>query len=457
MTVAVDPVAAAERQIVAEHQLREKIVNEEFKIWKKTVPLLYDTIHTHVLDTPLLSVQFLPSYTVSDNKNKISVRLVVGTNTSGRDTDYLRLVQLELPSTLAPDFASFAVGDSIPIPMNGDGTDLFSILNSWKHPGEVNKLKVSPLGDKVVTFDNQGTVHLYNLKDETPVDYAFHSAEGYALDWVSETEFLSGANDSKIALWDVANTTAPVKQFNSHSAVINDLSYSAAAKVLFGSVADDFSTQIHDIRAPEESPVIKINNSHIQNSIAFHPLLSSLFATGGKDNVVNLYDARNTREPIRKLFGHNDSVVGLMWDKSADPTYLYSWGLDKRVITWDLSKLSEEVTYPTSDASESKRRTRVFEDPCFAFVHGGHTNRINDVSVHAQIQNLFASAGDDNLLEIYKPKTLLDDTEEEEADEEEEEEEQEEAKEETKEEPKEEQDEESKEEADEQQDVDMKE
>lgn len=425
MTVAVDPVSVAERQIVAEHQLREKVINEEFKIWKKTVPLLYDTIHTHVLESPLLSVQFLPNYTVSENKNKISVQALFGSNTSGREQDHVKLVLLDLPSTLAPDFSTFAVGDSIPIPMNGDGLDSFKVLQSWKHPGEVNKIKVSPNGEKWITFDNQGLVHLYNRKDETPVDFSYHTSEGYALEWVSDTEFLSGANDSRIALWDIKDASKPLKEFNSHTAVINDISFSPAAKVLFGSVADDFNTYIHDLRSPEESPAIKVSTNHIQNAISFHPLLSSLFATGGKDNVVNLYDARNTKEPFRKLFGHNDSVVGLTWDTCYDPNFLYSWGLDKRVINWDLSKLSEEVTYPSSEASESKRRTRVTEDPCLAFIHGGHTSRINELSVHPKIPNLFATVGDDNLLEVYKSKTLLDEEEDEEEEEKEEAEEEE--------------------------------
>lgn len=427
MTVPVDPLVSSERQIVAEHQLREKVINEEFKIWKKTVPLLYDTIYTQALESPLLSVQFLPSYTVSEDKNKISVQAVFGTNTSGREQDHIKLAQLELPSTLAADFADFSVGDSIPIPLNGDSAGSFKILLSWKHPGEVNKIRVSPNGEKVITFDNQGVVHCYNLQDETPKDFSYHQSEGYALEWVSETEFLSGANDKRIAMWDL-NSSSPIKEFKSHSAVVNDISYSSAAKVLFGSVADDFYTHIHDIRAPEESPAIQIENGHIQNAIAFHPLILSLFATGGKDNVVNLYDARNTKEPFRKLFGHNDLVVGLTWDNSSEPNHLYSWGLDKRVITWDLTKLSEEVTYPSAETAETKKRNRATEDPCLAFVHGGHTNRINDVAVHPRVGNLFASVGDDNLLEFYKPKTLL---EEEQEEEEEEDAENEEAKDET--------------------------
>ncbi|EEQ39755.1 Histone-binding protein RBBP4 or subunit C of CAF1 complex family protein [Clavispora lusitaniae] len=410
-----DPLVAAERQIVSEHQLREQVINEEFKIWKKTVPLLYDTIHTHAMKWPLMAVQFLPKYTVSEDKNTISVNLAIGTNTSGREQDLVQVVSLDLPSTFAPDFDEFAVSSSIPIPMNGSESS-FKVVHSWNHPGEVNKLQVSPDGESILTFDNQGTVHLFSSPEKPSVDFKFHDSEGYGLDWVSSTEFLSGANDSKLALWDVVKPEAPKEKILTHSAVINDISFSRPSKYLFGSVSDDFSTQIHDIRAINQSPVIKITNNHVANAISFHPSVSSLFATAGKDNVVKLYDARNVNEPIRLLFGHNDSVVGLTWDADNEPNLLHSWGLDKRVITWDLNYLGEEYTYPTSESSDSKRKTRHMEDPCLKFVHGGHTNRINDFSVHPTISNLYASVGDDTLLEVFKPKTLVEEDDQKEDD-----------------------------------------
>lgn len=400
-----DPLIAAERQVISEHQLREQVINEEFKIWKKTVPLLYETIHTHAVEWPLMSVQFLPNYSVSEDKNSISVSLVVGTNTSGRAQDLLQVLSLDLPSTFAPDFDTFAVGSSIPIPLNGTNSPL-KVIKSWNHPGEVNKLKVSPNGKRILTFDNQGIIHVYDMNDALEQAFRFHDSEGYCLEWVSDSKFLSGANDLQIALWDLATPNAPVQKILSHSAVINDISFSKPSKYIFGSVSDDYTTQIHDIRSPKLSPVMKITNSHIANAIAFHPSISSLLATAEKDNVVKLYDARNLNEPVRLLFGHNDSVVGLAWDTEQEPSFLHSWSLDKRVNTWDLSFLGEEFTYPTSEHPDSKKKTRQMEDPCLKFVHGGHTNRVNDFAVHPTVSNIYASVGDDTLLEVFKPKTL---------------------------------------------------
>lgn len=409
MTVS-DPIAVAEQVLVSEHQLHEKIINEEFKIWKKTVPLLYDTIHSLALNYPLLSADFFPSYTISDNKNQLTAKLAVGTNTSGKDQDHVHIVDVTLPSTLAPDFADFAIGENLPIPASASENAL-KISRLWKHPGEVNRVRVSPDGTKLITFDNKGVIHLYEEQSESCKNYSFHTAEGYCLEWVSDLQFLSGANDNQIGLWDLATTSGPTKKFTTHSAVINDVSYSRPSKVLFGSVSDDFTTQIHDLRAPEESPAIKISEKFIQNAIQFHPDIASLFSTAGKDNVVTLYDARNTREPLRKFFAHNDSVLGLKWGGSAEPDYLYSWGLDKRVLSWDLNQLGEEFVPPVIDVTDSRRRLKYTSDPCLHFIHGGHTRRINDLALHPTIPSLFASVGDDCLLQLYKPKVVLEHSE----------------------------------------------
>lgn len=35
-------------------------MNEEYKIWKKNTPFLYDLVVTHALEWPSLTVQWLP-------------------------------------------------------------------------------------------------------------------------------------------------------------------------------------------------------------------------------------------------------------------------------------------------------------------------------------------------------------------------------------------------------------
>jgi histone-binding protein RBBP4 len=41
-------------------EAEEKVINEEYKIWKRNTPFLYDLVITHALDWPSLTVQWLP-------------------------------------------------------------------------------------------------------------------------------------------------------------------------------------------------------------------------------------------------------------------------------------------------------------------------------------------------------------------------------------------------------------
>ena len=43
--------------------VEERVVNEEYKIWKKNTPFLYDLVMTHALEWPSLTSQWLPDVT----------------------------------------------------------------------------------------------------------------------------------------------------------------------------------------------------------------------------------------------------------------------------------------------------------------------------------------------------------------------------------------------------------
>jgi hypothetical protein len=41
----------------------ERVIQEEYKIWKKNTPFLYDLVLSHALEWPSLTVQWLPDPT----------------------------------------------------------------------------------------------------------------------------------------------------------------------------------------------------------------------------------------------------------------------------------------------------------------------------------------------------------------------------------------------------------
>lgn len=61
--------------------VEERIVNEEYKIWKKNTPFLYDLVMTHALEWPSLTAQWLPDVSRPEGKDFSIHRLLLGTHT----------------------------------------------------------------------------------------------------------------------------------------------------------------------------------------------------------------------------------------------------------------------------------------------------------------------------------------------------------------------------------------
>jgi histone-binding protein RBBP4 len=74
----------------------EKQINEEYKIWKKNSPFLYDIAMTHALEWPSLTVQWFPDVKTIDDR-KVSVhKMVLGTHTSGPEQNYLMVAEVSV-------------------------------------------------------------------------------------------------------------------------------------------------------------------------------------------------------------------------------------------------------------------------------------------------------------------------------------------------------------------------
>ena len=76
----------------------EETENEnDYKIWKKNAPYLYDVLITWGLDWPSLCVNWLPKVDYLKERPFYLQKLVIGTNTSGQEPDYLMIAKARLP------------------------------------------------------------------------------------------------------------------------------------------------------------------------------------------------------------------------------------------------------------------------------------------------------------------------------------------------------------------------
>lgn len=73
----------------------DRILCEEYKIWKKNSPYLYDLVFSHALEWPSLTVQWLPDVTI-DNEREISIhKIILGTHTSSDEPNHLMVGEVK--------------------------------------------------------------------------------------------------------------------------------------------------------------------------------------------------------------------------------------------------------------------------------------------------------------------------------------------------------------------------
>ncbi|KAL0613555.1 Histone-binding protein RBBP4 [Plecturocebus cupreus] len=122
---------------------RKRVINEEYKIWKKNTPFLYDAVMTHALEWPSLTVQWLPDVTRPEGKDFSIHRLVLGTHTSD-EQNRLVIVSVQLPN----DDAQFDVSHYNS--EKGEFRDFGSVSGKTEvkikinHEGEVNRARYMP-------------------------------------------------------------------------------------------------------------------------------------------------------------------------------------------------------------------------------------------------------------------------------------------------------------------------
>jgi histone-binding protein RBBP4 len=400
--------------------LQERLIDAEYKIWKKNTPYLYDFVMTHSLEWPSLSCQWLPTVRNLDNCSEHS--LLLGTHTTG-EQNYLMIATCALPKETAEKVSAAAVDsqyDEEKKEVGGFGLasgDIgrIEIKLKVKHEGEVNRARYMPQNHFVVaTRGPNSEVYIFDLSKHpsTPTEQSpfspqgvciGHSKEGYSMEWSPHNQGIlaTGSEDTTVKLWDVnvaleskATPGTQIKAMTTltgHTDVVEDVDWHATTPNLLGSVSDDKTIRIWDTKNPQKE-FAKIENAHDEdiNCISFNPINDFVFATGSADKTVAIWDMRKLESKVQTLVGHQDQVYTIQWAPH-DESVLASCSADRRVGIWDLSRIGKEQS--AEDAEDGP--------PELLFLHGGHTSKVSDFSWNKNDPWTVASVSEDNVLQVW--------------------------------------------------------
>eukprot|EP01084_Bolivina_argentea_P057432 104924_1 len=149
-------------------QMNQKIINEEYKLWKKNSPFLYDLVLSSALEWPSLSVEWLPDKKVIHDTNDIDYsiqRLVIATHTNETEQDYLMIAEARLP-TIDPKKLSDKYKHSCDVYGGfGGAAGKIEIVQKITHNGEANRARYMPQNRHIIaTKTKHATVSVFDIR-----------------------------------------------------------------------------------------------------------------------------------------------------------------------------------------------------------------------------------------------------------------------------------------------------
>lgn len=391
------------------NNVAELLRQEEYKTWKKNSPFLYDVVITHALEWPSLTVQFLPDKVTNPDQIHSTQRLLLGTHTSDGETNFLLIAEVCLP---LEDVDLDVRSD---VKQEDDKRGKLEIKIQIPHDGDLNRARYMPQNANIIaTMSSKSTIFIFDKEkheSKTSKDGQFpsemtlagHTKEGYGLAWSPHREglLLSGAEDAAVCVWDInaqprkkdqSVVVNPLHKIAGHDDVVEDVAWHQHSEHLFGSCGDDRVVNIWDLRDSSKSKSA-IHNAHSAavNCISFNPFNEFTFLTGSADHSISLWDLRNLKNTMHSFAKHTDQVMGVQWSPFQEQVFS-SFGADRRVNVWDLSRIGREQD--PEDAEDGP--------PELLFIHGGHMDKVSDMSWNHNDEWVIASVDDANSIQIWQ-------------------------------------------------------
>ncbi|RYR22659.1 hypothetical protein Ahy_B03g067967 isoform A [Arachis hypogaea] len=413
--------AAKAKEKMAEEEYDDD-VEEEFSVWKRNTPLLYDLVISHPLPWPSLTVHWLHSSPQPHSHPSFNLhKILYATHTSNSEPNYLILANVALPANPSQPVAA-AVDAENPVLPKVEVTQRIMV------DGEVNRARSMPQNPSVVASKTCGSeVYVFDVEKQHGKEQGSgcdpdlrlrgHDKEGYGLSWspFKKGYLLSGSHDSKICVWDVLaadqdNVLDAIHVFEAHDGVVGDVSWHSKHESLFGSVGDDCKLIIWDLRTNKAQQSVKAHENEVMpvivnayrvflfikliklvNFISFNPYNEWIVATASSDTTIALFDTRKLAEPLHVLSSHTDEVYQVEWDPNHE-TVLASSGADRRLNVWDLSRVGDEQNEGDGDGGP----------PELLFSHGGHKGKISDFSWNKNQPWVISSVAEDNSFHVWQ-------------------------------------------------------
>lgn len=388
-------------------------------------PSVYEMLHNINLPWPCLTVDILPDNLGSERRS-YPASVYVATATQASKAKENELISMKL-SSLAKTLVKDEDEDDEDDEDDNNDYDVDPVMDSEQLPLKhtTNRIRVSPhsleTGEYLTaTMSESGEVLLYDLAPQmkafdTPGYMIPKSAkrpihtirvhgnvEGYGLDWsplINTGALLTGDCSGRVHLttrttssWNTDKTP-----FVASQASIEDIQWSMGESTVFATGGTDGYVRIWDTRSKKHKPAISVAATNTDvNVISWCNKINYLLASGHDDGSWSIWDLRNFNgkqepTPVANYEFHKSPITSISFNP-LDESILAVSSEDNTVTLWDLAV--------EADDEEIKNQRNDFKElhdipPQLLFVHWQRD--VKDVRWHKQIPGCLVSTGGDGL------------------------------------------------------------
>ncbi|XP_046403357.1 glutamate-rich WD repeat-containing protein 1 [Ischnura elegans] len=266
---------------------------------------------------------------------------------------------------------------------------------SWSELGRVSIWDLSP---QLRAVQNSYSLELYCSKATPDSDaerkpiftFSGHLSEGFGIDWCPTVPGVLATGDCKSAIhiWqpDESGTNWKVDQrpLVGHTASVEDLQWSPNERHVLASCSVDKSIRIWDTRS--RKCMLTASNAHDMDVNVISWNRSEPFiVSGGDDGKILVWDLRmfDSGEPVATFKHHISPVTTVEWHPK-DSTVFASGGADDQVALWDIS-LEKDVEAEEGDSAGTEDLP-----PQLLFIHQGQ-KEVKELHWHPQIPGVIVS------------------------------------------------------------------
>ena len=385
--------------------------NEEKKIWKRNIPLYYKYLVSHILEWPSLTCQYMPIFIENEEKEFINQKIIIGTNTGDKSSNYLYIANIRLPNPRSKNYnpTNFKICKKEDSYLK-TGINTIELETRILHPGEIYKARVMYNSYNMIsTKAKDGKIYIFDYSNHPfePDNNVIKpkmvleglEKEGWGLDWkIDEPKVVSSDDNGFVCEWDIEKSKVIeqlikknegsylkyVNKFRFGENSVNEVKYHRFFQDLFGLVSNK-DLAIYDTRKDFKKAAIQTQGSEKEIfSIDFSYDHEFLFITGGEGGILNLWDLRKNDKSLSLLQNSGESILRSEWSPTTEGIFMTS-GEDKKISFWDCKKIEE--------GNESNAKF---------FLHQGFSGVVNDICWNPCLPFSVAAVDDNNEVQIFQ-------------------------------------------------------